>query len=113
MLYGAHEPNCVVGGAAGQSVRTTSGSELLDEDVATLDELMTAKLDDDLLELITELELTSELDAIELDCTELDRTELDGTELEAIELTTTTELLELRTELDDKALEEAPVSSGG
>jgi hypothetical protein len=88
----------VAGGAAGQSVRTTSGSELLDEEVATLDELITTELDDDLLE------LTTELDAIELGCTELDGIELDGTELEAIELNTTTELLELRTKLDDDEL---------
>lgn len=114
MLYGAHEPNCVVGGAAGQSVRTTSGTELLDDDIALLDELLIAEeliideLDEDRLELITELELLIELGAIELDGTELDETELERTELDG---TITAELLELDTRLDD-ALEEESSSAG-
>ena len=109
MLYGAHEPNCVVGGAAGQSVRTTSGTELLDDEIAMLEELLIAEelmideLDEERLELITELELLIELDAIELDGTELETAELDGT--------ITKELLALDTRLDD-ALEEESSSAG-
>ena len=98
-----------MGGAAGQSVRTTSGTELLDDEIAMLEELLIAEelmideLDEERLELITELELLIELDAIELDGTELETAELDGT--------ITKELLALDTRLDD-ALEEESSSAG-
>lgn len=81
----------MVGGAAGQSVRTLSGTELLDEDIATLEELS------------TELELMNELDATELGAIELAMAKLEATELGATELET--RLLELRTELDATELE--------
>lgn len=117
MLYGAHEPNCVAGGAAGQSVRTISGTALLDDDDAMLDDDGADEASED-----AELELITTLDALELDGTALDEmtldemaldaVELDGTELEALELTITTELLELRTELDDRELDVVSSKAG-
>ncbi len=123
MLYGAHEPNCVAGGAAGQSVRTISGTALLDDDDAMLDDDGADDADEDEPWSDDELELITALDALELDGTALDEmtldemaldvVELDGTELEALELNTTTELLELRTELDDTELDVMMSSRAG
>lgn len=91
-------------------MRTRSGTELLtellDEETGTDellrdDELTTRELwlDATKLELTAELEIATELGALELEGTELAGTELDAIALDGIELDTRL-LLELRTELE-------------
>ncbi len=92
-------------------MRTTSDTELLDEDLTLedagtdmllADELRTDELalDDDKLELTAELVARTELDAAELESAVLESDELITRLLEL-----RIELMELRTELEDAALE--------